>query len=116
VQSTVSAANFYWEYAILILWADRGNKVCVQLHLTIWKELWAKLGNVLWYVPKLVEKSHEGEVTILWLQQMQTDRTISNNKLGIIIQLIDTAISEDQIVIKKEAEKILHYKDLTIEV
>jgi hypothetical protein len=85
MQSAVSAADFYWEYAILILWADGGNKVCVQLCLTIWKEIGAKLDIVPWYVPKLVETSHEGEVTILWLQQMETDRTISNNKPGIII-------------------------------
>jgi len=58
---------------------------CVQLHLTICKEIEAKLDKVYWYVPKLVETSHEGEVTTLWLQQMQTDRTISNNKPGIII-------------------------------
>ena len=30
--------------------------------------------------------------------------------------LIDVAISGDRIVIKKEAEKILKYKDLTIEI
>ena len=79
------AANFYWECAVLILWTVGGNKVCVQLHRTICKEIEAKLDNVYWYVPKLVETSHEGEVTILWLQQMQTNRTISNNKPGIII-------------------------------
>jgi hypothetical protein len=53
-------------------------------------------------------------VTILWNQQVQTDRTILNNKPVIIIQdnekgtcmLIDVAISGDRNVIKKEAEKI----------
>jgi hypothetical protein len=79
MQSTVSAAYFYWEYALLILWADGGNKVCVQLHPIICKEIGAKLDTVPWYVQKLVETSHEGEVTILWIQQMQTDRTIYNN-------------------------------------
>jgi hypothetical protein len=52
---------------------------------------------------------------------MQTDRTIPNNKPNIIIpgnekgtcMLIDVAISGDRHVIKKEAEKILKYKDLT---
>jgi hypothetical protein len=55
---------------------------------------------------------------------VQTDRTISNNKPYIIIRdnerrtcmLIDVAISGDRNVIKKEAEKILKYKDLTIEI
>ena len=60
---------------------------------------------------------------MLWNQQVQTVRTIPNNKPDIIIRdnekgtcmLIDVAISGDRNVIKKEAEKILKYKDLTIE-
>jgi hypothetical protein len=55
---------------------------------------------------------------------VQTDRTIPNNKPHIIIQdnekgtftLIDVAIPGDRNVIKKEAEKILKYKHLTIEI
>ena len=58
----------------------------------------------------------------MWNQQVQTDRTIPNNKSDIIIRdnengacmLIDVAISGDRNVIKKEAEKILKYKELTI--
>ena len=75
-------------------------------------------------MPKSVETSQGGKVTILWNQQVQTDRTISNSKPDIIIRdnekgtcmLIDVAISGDRNVIKKEAEKILKYKDLTIEI
>jgi len=60
----------------------------------------------------------------LWNQKVQTDRTVSNNKPDIIIRdkekgtcvLIDVAGSGDRNVIKKEAEKILKYKDLTIEI
>jgi len=60
----------------------------------------------------------------LWNQQVQTGITIPNNKPDIIIRdneegtcmLIDVAISGDRNVIKKEAEKILKYKDLTIEI
>jgi len=79
-----------------------------------------------WYehVPKSVETNQAGKVNILWNQQIQTDRTIPNNKPDIIIRdnengtcvLIDVAISGDRNVIKKEAEKILKYKDLTIEI
>jgi hypothetical protein len=55
---------------------------------------------------------------------VQNDRTIPNNKPDIVIRdnekgtcmLIDVAISGDRKVIKKEAEKILKYKDLTIEI
>jgi hypothetical protein len=65
-----------------------------------------------------------GKVTILWNQDVQTDRTIPNNKPGIIIwdneegtcMLIDVAIPGDRNVIKKEAEKVLKYKDLIIEI
>jgi hypothetical protein len=75
-------------------------------------------------VPKSVETSPSGKVTIMWNQQVQTDRTIPNNKPDIIIcdnekgtcMLIDVAISGDRNVIKKETEKILKYKDLTIEI
>ena len=68
-----------------------------------------------WYerVPKSVETSQGGKVTMSWNQQVQTDRTIPNNKPDIIIRdneegtcmLIDVAISGDRNVIKKGAEK-----------
>jgi hypothetical protein len=62
-------------------------------------------------------------IITLWNQQIQTDRTIPNNKTYIVIRdnekgtciLIDVAIPGDRNVIRKEAEKILIYKDLTIE-
>jgi len=83
-------------------------------------------GQKHWYehVPKSVETSKGGNVTILWNQQVQTHRTIPNNKADIIIRdneagthmLIDVVISGDRNVIEKEAEKILKYKDLTIEI
>ena len=69
-----------------------------------------------------ISRNKSSKVNILWNQQVQTDRTIPNNKPDIIIRdnekgtcmLIDVAISGDRNVIKKEAEKILNYKDLTI--
>ena len=59
-----------------------------------------------------------------WNQQVQTARTIPNNKPDIIIRdngnrtciLIDVANPEDRNVIKKETENILKYKDLIIEI
>ena len=85
-----------------------------------------KLDKKHWYehVPKSVETSQGGKVAILWNQQVHTNRTIPNNKPDFIIRdnekgtcmLIDVAISGDRNVIKKEAEKILKYKDLTIEI
>jgi len=43
-------------------------------------------------VPKLVETTHEGEVTKLWNQQVQTDRSIFDNQPGIIIHENDNGI------------------------
>jgi len=100
--------------------------VCAQLHFNICKETGVQLHKKHWYehVPKSGETGQGGNVTILWNQQVQTDRTIPNNKSDIIIRdnekrtcmLIDVAISGDRNVIKKEAEKILKHKDLTIEI
>jgi hypothetical protein len=75
-------------------------------------------------VPKSVETSRGGKVTILWSQQIQTDRTIHNNKPDFVIRdyekgtcmLLDVAIPGGRNVIQKEAEKILKYKDLKIEI
>jgi len=60
-------------------------------------------------------------MTILWNQQIQTDRTIPNKPYIIIRDnekgtrmLIDGAISGDRNVIKKEAKKILKYRELKI--
>jgi hypothetical protein len=65
----------------------RHDRVCAQLHFNICNELGVKLDSELWYehVPKSVETSQVGKVIILWNQQVQTDRTIPNNKPKIII-------------------------------
>ena len=65
-------------------------------------------------MPKSIETSEGGKVTILWNQQVQNDKPIPNNKPDIIIRdnekgtcmLLDVAISGDRNVIKEEAEKI----------
>jgi hypothetical protein len=100
--------------------------VSAQLHFNICKESGVQLDKNHWYehVPKSVQTSRGGKVTILWNQQVQTDRTTSNNKPDIVIRdnetgtciLIDVAIPGDRNVIQKEAEKILKYKDFTIEI
>jgi hypothetical protein len=72
----------------------------------------------------IIITSRGGKVTILWNQQVQTGRTVPNNKPHTIIRnnekgtcmLIDAEISGDRNVIRKEAKKILKYKDLTIEI
>jgi len=110
----------------------RHDRVCAQLHFNVCKETGVQLdpppqkkkntGTDIYQ--KSVETSQGGKVAILWNQQVQTDRIIPNNKPDIIIRdnekrtcmLIDVAISRDRNVIKKEAEKILKYKHLTIEI
>jgi hypothetical protein len=92
------------------------DKVSAQIHFNIRKETGVQLDKRHWYehVPESVVTNQEGKVTILWNQQVQTDRTIPNNKPDIIIRdnekgtcmLIDVAIRGDRNVIKKEAEKI----------
>ena len=75
-------------------------------------------------VPNSVVTNQGSKVTVLWNQQVETDRTIPNKKPDIIIRdnenrtciLIDVAIPGDRNVIKKEADEILKYKDLTIEI
>ena len=75
-------------------------------------------------VPNSVVTNQGGKVTMVWNPQVKTDRIASNNKPDIIIRdnenrtcmLIDVAIPGDRNVVKKEAEKILKYKDLTIEI
>jgi hypothetical protein len=100
--------------------------VSAQLRFNTWKETWVKFDKKHWYehVSKSVETSRGGKVNLLWNQQVQTDRTIPNNKSDIVIHdnekgtcmLIYVAILGDRNVIKKEAEKILKYKVLTIEI
>jgi len=93
--------------------------------LTYAKKTWAQLDKKHWYeyVPKSVETSQRGKVSILWNQQVQADRTIPNNKPDVIrdnekgtCMLIDVTMSGDRNGIKNEAKKIVKYKDLTIEI
>jgi hypothetical protein len=64
------------------------NRVCAQLHFNIRKDIGVKLDNKHWYdqVPKSVGTSLEGKATILWNQQVQTNRTIPSKKPDIIIR------------------------------
>jgi hypothetical protein len=53
----------------------RDGTVCAPLHFNLYKEIGVKLDSEHWYdhVPKSVETSHEGKVTILRNQQVRTD-------------------------------------------
>ena len=83
--------------------------MCAQLHCNICKGTAVQLDKRHRYehVAKSVETSQGGKVTVLWNQQIQTDRTVPNNKPQIIIRdnekgtcmLIEVAISGDRNVI-----------------
>ena len=84
----------------------RHDRVSEQLHFNICKETVVQLDKNHWYesVPKSVETSQGGKVTIMWNQQVQTDRIIPSSNPDIIIRenekrtcvLIDVAISGDR--------------------
>jgi hypothetical protein len=90
-------------------------RMCSQQHFNICKKIGVKLEREHWHklVPKSVETSFEGQVTVLWNQQGQTDKIIPNNTTDIIIRenekgrcmLMDVGISGDRYVIKSEAER-----------
>ena len=96
-------------------YTKRHDRVCAQLHFNICKVTGVQLDKKHWYehAPKSVETSKGGKVTILWNQQVQTDRTIPNNKPDIIIRdnekgtcmLIDVAIWGDRNVIKRKPRR-----------
>jgi hypothetical protein len=104
----------------------RHDRESAQLHFNKCKETGVQLDKKHLYehVSKSVKTSRGGKVTILWNQQVQTDRTIPNNKQDFVIRdyekgtcmLIDVAIPGDRNVIQKETEKILKYKDLRTEI
>jgi len=95
----------------------------IQLYFKKCKEIWVKLHNRHWceHIPKPVEPSPDIRVTILWNQQVQTDRTIPYNTPDTTMRdneknnIVDIAVLGDENLIKKEAKLILKYENLTIE-
>jgi len=73
-------------------------------------------------VPKPVYE--EGDVTVLWNQEVHTDREVTTDRPDIIIKnkkektctLIDVAVPADRNVVQKEEGKKLKYKSLCIEI
>ena len=99
--------------------------MCVRLHFDIGKEIGAKLNKEHSYdhVRKSIKTNNVVKVRVSWNQQAKIDKTTPSNKPDIIIcdnlkrtyMLIEVTISGYRNVIKKESEKILKCKDLTIE-
>jgi len=90
----------------------RYDGVCALLHYHIYKDIAVKLGNKHWHdhVPKSVETGQDGKITILWNQQVRTDRTIPNNKPDIIIRGNKQGTCTLIIAVKAMCVKIGAYK------
>jgi hypothetical protein len=81
----------------------------------MYNETGVQLKKKHWYQhdPKFAETIRKDLVNIVWNQQVQTNRTIPNNKPDIVISvneketcmLIDVAIPGDRNVNRKEIEK-----------
>jgi hypothetical protein len=65
----------------------RHDRVCAQLYFNICQETGVQLDKKHWYehVPEWVETGEGGNISILWNQQDEMDRTIPNNKPEIVI-------------------------------
>ena len=104
---------------------ERHNKVASYLHWHICKAYNCPVPGK-WYehTPQEVTNAIGKKTTILYDSQVHTDRTIKANKPDIVIRdntakkcwMIDVSVPADHNVVSKEAEKMLKYKDLAIEV
>lgn len=102
---------------------ERHNKLCNALHFSLCKHFKCSTKATKWYdhQPESVTTSDDDQVTILYDQPVITDRTVAANKPDLIIRtnrncyVVDVTIPSDRNIVKKEAEKILKYQSLLIE-
>jgi hypothetical protein len=84
-----------------------------------------KTGQSNYEVLRWIETSRDGNLTLLWIQQLQTNPNNPNNKPGIIIHdnekltcvLVDVAIFRDGKVIERVVIKInviIHQMHVTV--
>lgn len=105
------------------VYVERHNTVAKQLHWSICKYYKIDV-NKKWYQHTPDPVVDTEDVTIIWDMQIQTDRTIGANRPDLIVKdkkqkqclIIDVAIPSDYNITKKEAEKMIKYKDLQIEI
>lgn len=102
---------------------QRHNRVCSFLHYEICKANDIPVPSK-WYLHQPEAVTNGPSVTILYDQQVHTDRSITANRPDIILRnelgktclIIDVSVPQDSNVDKKEAEKCLKYRDLAIEI
>ena len=88
----------------------RHDRVGAHLHYSVCKALGIETTENGTHMPKYVCE-HE-DVTVLWNQEVHTDREVMANRTDIIIKnrkdktcrLVDTPIAADRNVIQKEAK------------
>jgi hypothetical protein len=99
----------------------RHDKICRHLHYTMCKVISIETADKLYtHMPKPVYEV--GDVTVVWNQEVHTDREITANRTNILIKnkkektckLKNVAIPADINVVQKEAEEELKYKSLCI--
>jgi hypothetical protein len=101
----------------------RYDRVVTHLHYSVCKAVGIETTEK-WDTHMLESVCEHEDVTVLSNQEAHTDREVLANRPDIIIKnrkektciLIDMAIPADRNVIRKEAEKILKYKSLFIEI
>ena len=101
----------------------RHDRICTYLHYSILKHFGFSVPDK-WYTHVPAAVTQIGEITVLYNEQVHTDRTIPANKPDIIVrnntqrtcQIIEVAVPMDINVEKKEVEKNLKYVDLSIEI
>ena len=104
---------------------SRHNNAAAYLHWSICKDYDIEITDK-WYQhePKTVMRNKDNNITIMWDMPANTDRTITVNRLDIIIKdsvnstckLIDTTVPSDRNIALKEIEKKSKYKDLELEI
>ena len=101
----------------------RHDKVFTHLHYSLCKALGIETTDK-WYTHMPKPVYGEGDVTVLWNQEVHTDSEVTANLPDIIIKikkektckLIDVAIPADRNAVQREAEKQLKYKCLCTEI
>ncbi|KAL1448297.1 hypothetical protein WDU94_009865 [Cyamophila willieti] len=98
---------------------ERHDNVGKIIHFEICKSLNMELETNKWYEHKPKQVMSNDKYTVLWNQQIRTDRTILANKPDIVVHelgkscvIIDVSVPYDSNIHEKEGEKILKYKDL----
>jgi hypothetical protein len=66
---------------------QRHGRVYAELHCTTFKRIAVTFDRQHWYqdVPKPLERIYDGNIIMLWNQQVKTDRSVPNNKPENII-------------------------------